>query len=102
MNLRDTPPPGATGARCAIDTGSMARRRQHGSLKDPVAVTYRIERDARDQLRDVAVRSGVSCAELLETLIARIDLDADGLPVWADEMASRRNRVKELPIDKAA
>lgn len=78
----------------------MGRNVRHwGSMKDPVPAGYRIERATRDELQRLAKAAGISASALIEELVARVERDADGAPVWADEL---HNHDEELPIGRAA
>ncbi len=72
------------------------RRRPRGSLIDPVAVGYEVERASKDHFDAIAVRAGVSSAVLFERVVEHLELTDQGLPVWWPVELSREG---QLPID---
>jgi hypothetical protein len=71
------------------------RRRPRGSLVDPVALGYEVERASKERLDRVAEIAGVSSAVMFEHVIDNLVLTDQGLPVTWPE----KSRDGELPID---
>jgi hypothetical protein len=61
-------------------------RRPRGANADSVQVGYWIPRDAKQVLVDVSDKLGVSASEGLEHILNHLERDADGLPLWADQV----------------
>lgn len=74
-------------------------RRPRGTLKDPVAIGWKIERESRDLIASMARASGVSASEFVERMAAHTEseLTDDGAPTWL----RRTTPDGELPIDAA-
>lgn len=61
-------------------------RRKWGSLKQPVVVGQKIEKAARDRMKDIARNANVSAAVMLEFLIMNAPLTDQGIPVgWPEQ-----------------
>lgn len=74
------------------------RRRPRGSGLSNVQTNYSIPAACKAKLEDVSDRMGLSASQGLELILERLELEADGLPSWAD-----RNQIPEaLPIQKAS
>ena len=73
------------------------RRRPRGTLVDPVAIGYEIERSAKQRLDAIARNSGVSGSYMLQLLIERLELNEKGVPKWWTPISSE----EELPIPAA-
>lgn len=74
-------------------------RRPRGTLKDPVAIGWKIERDSRDLIASMAKASGVSASEFVELMAdhTKSELTKQGRPSWMPE----KDRDGELPISTA-
>lgn len=76
----------------------MARtQRRRGSLQDPVIPGWRIERSTKDLADRIAERAGISTSELVDEMVAHLELTDQGIPVWLPPLG----RDGELPIDTA-
>lgn len=74
-------------------------RRPRGTLRDGAHLGYAIERDAKNRLDALADHAKVSSAVFLEQLIAHVELNERGLPVWWPEQPELEDG--ELPINTA-
>lgn len=99
MNLRDTPAYSQDITLVQATLFPMVQNRAWGTVQNPVPATYRIARASRDRLLELAHAAGVTGPAFLEALIARVECDENGVPVWAHEL---HDTSEELPIDKAA
>lgn len=57
-------------------------RRPKGSMKDPIPLGWRVERESRDMFTDLAAKAGVSGAALFDLMVQTLELDDRGLPAW--------------------
>jgi len=71
------------------------RRRPRGSLVDPIALGYEVERAAKIKLDRIAENAGVSSSVMFEHIVEHLQLTDQGLPVTWPE----KSRDEELPID---
>jgi hypothetical protein len=64
---------------------------------DPVTPGWKIERDSRDLIADMAAAAGVSASVFIELMAehTRSELTLQGIPSWMPE----KDRSGELPID---
>jgi len=74
-------------------------RRPRGTVQDPVAIGWKIERVSRDLIASMAAASGVSASEFVELMAAHTKsaLTDQGIPPWMPE----KDRSGELPIGSA-
>jgi len=74
-------------------------RRARGSLVDPVALGWEVEREKRDRFKVLAERYEVSAAVFFELVADHIEteLNDQGLPSWLPP----KKRDGELPINTA-
>lgn len=73
-------------------------RRQRGTGVSNVQANYSIPQHCKDRLREVSKRMGLSDSQGLELILDHLELEADGLPAWAD----RDSLQEALPIAKAS
>lgn len=75
-------------------------KRKRGAVKDPVTPGYRIERESREQFKELAAAvDAASPSEFLDLLARYIETDPKtGRPVWWPADDDTRG---ELPIDTA-
>lgn len=74
------------------------QRRPRGSGLSNVQTNYSIPVSCKTKLHDMSDRMGISASQGLELILERLELEADGLPAWAD-----RSQIPEaLPIQKAS
>jgi hypothetical protein len=79
------------------DMGKVLRRARGTGIGN-VQTNYLIPPHSKQKLEDVSSLMGMSAAEGLEAILDHLELEADGLPSWAD-----RNKLPEaLPIAKAS
>lgn len=71
-------------------------RRPKGSMKDPIPLGWRVERESRDKFTDLAAKAGISGAALFDLMVETLEIDDRGLPTWVPRDDSRG----QLPIDK--
>lgn len=75
-----------------------AKRRPKGSLINAKPVGWRLQEPYRDRIHEIAAKSGVNEAVVVEWLIDSIKLDNFGRPLgWVDPIT----RNEELPIPAA-
>jgi hypothetical protein len=90
-DVKDSPMP------TVIPMGNVQRRRRGTGLSN-VQTNYSIPAACKAKLHTMSERMGISDAQGLELLIDNLELEADGLPAWAD-----RSQIPEaLPIAKAS
>jgi hypothetical protein len=65
-------------------------------MKNPVTPGWRVEDDSRTKVKDMARAAGVSPSQFLDALIANVEKDERGLPVWWTVDVKKN---EELPID---
>lgn len=72
-------------------------RRKRGTMKDPVAIGWKIERTSRDRIAAMAAAAGVSASEFVERMAVQTEseLTDRGVPAWLPSKKS----TEELPID---
>ncbi|NHW49436.1 hypothetical protein HAV21_21505 [Paenarthrobacter sp. MSM-2-10-13] len=73
-------------------------RRQRGTGMNNVQANYSIPPHCKDLVREVSRRMGLSDSQGLEQILIHLELEADGLPAWAD----RDSLQEALPIAKAS
>ncbi|MEG9250357.1 hypothetical protein V6S67_19885 [Arthrobacter sp. Soc17.1.1.1] len=73
-------------------------RRARGTSKGNIQAGYIIPPESKQRLADVSRRLGISASEGLELILEHLELDADGLPTWAD----RENIPEALPMAQAS
>jgi hypothetical protein len=73
-------------------------RRARGTGIGNVQTNYLIPPHSKQKLEDVSSLMGMSAAEGLEAILDHLELEADGLPSWAD----RTKLPEALPIAKAS
>lgn len=71
-------------------------RRPRGSLRDPIAMGWKVERGNKDYFAQIASKAGLSGAALFDLMVENLELDERGLPIWLP----RENVKGQLPIDK--
>lgn len=71
-------------------------RRPKGSVRDPIPLGWRVERESRDTFTRLAAKAGISGAALFDLMVQSIELDDRGLPTWVP----REDSKGQLPIDK--
>lgn len=71
-------------------------RRPKGSMKDPIPLGWRVERESRDKFTELAAKAGISGAALFDMMVQTLKLDDRGLPTWLP----RTDDEGKLPIDK--
>lgn len=71
-------------------------RRPKGSMKDPIPLGWRVERESRDRFSDLAAKADLSGAALFDLMVQTLELDDRGLPTWVP----RDDDKGQLPIDK--
>ena len=71
-------------------------RRPKGSMKDPIPLGWRVERENRDKFTALAARAGISGAALFDMMVETLEIDERGLPKWV----LREDAEGHLPIDK--
>jgi hypothetical protein len=76
---------------------AKTRRRPRGSMIDPVAAGWEIERASKTRLEAIAENAGVSAAVMVEQIIEHTELTIQGVPLWWEPI----ERDGELPIDSA-
>lgn len=76
-----------------------AARRPRGTRKEPIALGWVVEREAKTNFETIAAAAGVSGAVFFELVSEHLaaELGADGLPTWLP----KRERDGELPIEPA-
>lgn len=73
-------------------------RRARGTGIGNVQVNYTIPPESKKLLTAMSRKMGISASEGLELILDHLELEADGLPAWAD-----RDKLPEaLPIAKAS
>lgn len=72
-------------------------RRPKGSVKDPIPLGWRVERESRDMFTDLAAKAGVSGAALFDLMVQTLELDERGLPTWVPRDDSKGH----TPITKS-
>lgn len=72
-------------------------RRPKGSVRDPIPLGWRVERESRDTFTQLAAKAGISGAALFDLMVQSLELDDRGLPTWVPHEDSKG----QLPIDKA-
>nr|AXV46736.1 hypothetical protein pA8H1_p45 [Arthrobacter sp.] len=70
-------------------------RRPKGSVKDPIPLGWRVERESRDTFTRLAAKAGISGAALFDMMVQSLELDDRGLPTWVP----REDSKGQLPID---
>lgn len=84
--------------RARVSPMGKTLRRPRGAALNMTQVNYKVPDDCKTKLESVSQQLGVSAAEGLELILKHLELDADGLPAWAD-----RNSLPEaLPMAKAS
>lgn len=71
-------------------------RRPKGSMKDPIPLGWRVERENRDKFTELAAKAGISGAALFDMMVETLEIDERGLPNWV----LREDAEGHLPIDK--
>lgn len=64
-------------------------------MQDPVLTAWRIQRQSKKRVEDIAARAGMSASEFVDEMIAHLELTDQGIPTWMPELP----RDGELPID---
>lgn len=72
-------------------------RRPKGSMRDPIPLGWRVERESRDKFTELAAKAGISGAALFDMMVETLEIDDRGLPTWVP----REDSKGQLPIDKA-
>ena len=72
-------------------------RRKRGTMQDPVAIGWKIERSSRDRIAAMAAAAGVSASEFVERMAVHTEseLTMQGIPSWMPA----KDRDGELPIE---
>ena len=71
------------------------RRRERGTLKNPVTLGWVVQKQQREKFIAIAERADVSAAVLFEQVVDHLELTDQGIPPWMP----LKNRDGELPID---
>lgn len=71
------------------------RRRERGTLKDPVTLGWVVQKQQREKFIAIAERADVSAAVLFEQVVDHLELTDQGIPPWMPS----KNHDGELPID---
>lgn len=71
-------------------------RRPRGSVNDPIALGWKVQRKNKDFFTDLASKAGLSGAAMFDLMIENLELDERGLPAWAPQ----KDDEGKLPIDK--
>lgn len=71
-------------------------RRPRGSVQDPIAMGWKVQRENKDFFAQLASKAGMSGAALFDLMVESLELDARGLPTWVP----REDSKGQLPIDK--
>jgi hypothetical protein len=74
-----------------------AQRRPRGSMIDPMALGWQVERAAKLRVDAIATRAGVSSAVMFERIVEHVELTDQGVPVWWQDALPIEE--SELPID---
>ena len=84
----DTPPSSSKSSRTKARLFSMEKspRRPRGANADNVQVGYWISHEAKQVLIEVSDKLGVSASQGLDLILTHLERDADGLPLWADQV----------------
>ena len=77
--------------------GKSGRRYRPRSSKGVVMMSARMPESARAQANEVADSLGITLGEYIENLICRVEVDANGRPVWADEVVGASVPTEPLP-----
>jgi hypothetical protein len=75
-----------------------ARRLPRGTRLDAVTLFYEVEREHKERWATIADHVGLSPSALFDVMVANIQLDERGYPIWMPEKPQRDG---ELPIDTA-
>lgn len=71
-------------------------RRPRGSVQDPIAMGWKVQRENKDFFAHLASKAGMSGAALFDLMVENLELDDRGLPTWVP----REDSKGQLPIDK--
>lgn len=71
-------------------------RRPRGSVTDPIALGWKVQRENKDLFADLAAKAGLSGAALFDLMVENLELDERGLPAWIPQDDPEGH----LPIDK--
>nr|AXV46278.1 hypothetical protein pA2H2_p47 [Arthrobacter sp.] len=71
-------------------------RRPRGSVQDPIALGWKVQRENKDHFALLASKAGMSGAALFDLMVENLELDDRGLPTWVP----REDSKGQLPIDK--
>lgn len=71
-------------------------RRPRGSVDDPIALGWKVQRKNKDFFTELASKAGLSGAAMFDLMIENLELDERGLPAWAP----MKDDEGKLPIDK--
>ncbi|WP_323512584.1 hypothetical protein [Subtercola sp. RTI3] len=72
------------------------RRRDRGTVLKAARLSLLVEEASKLRLEQLAIHANVSSAVYFERLVANVELNDRGLPVWWPEEPTRNG---ELPID---